>query len=66
MSTKDRLKWTPFGYGSHHFPEIRKFEWELPQDTIHRDRDSGVAEGYGNIKPVDIREEILNKLNLHS
>ncbi|KAI9255830.1 cytochrome P450 [Helicostylum pulchrum] len=73
-STKDGLKWTPFGYGSHQCPGInfsyaeqkvflsmllRKFEWELPQDTIHRD--GCIAGGYGSIKPVDIRVDFKKR-----
>lgn len=32
---------------------VRKFDWELTEDSIHKN--GVIAEGYGGVRPVDLR-----------
>ncbi|KAL9559225.1 hypothetical protein MBANPS3_000542 [Mucor bainieri] len=38
---------------------LRKFEWDLVDDTIHRDE--CIGEGYGTVKPVDLRINLTKR-----
>ncbi|RCH83429.1 cytochrome P450-dit2 [Rhizopus stolonifer] len=67
-STKQGLSYVPFGYGSHvcigqNFSLVeqrvflamllRKFEWTLALDSVHRD--GMIAEGNGGVRPINLR-----------
>lgn len=38
---------------------VRKFEWDLVDDTVHKDE--CIGEGYGAIKPVDLRINLTKR-----
>ncbi|KAI8053140.1 cytochrome P450 [Gilbertella persicaria] len=67
-SKKQGLSYVPFGYGSHvcigqnfSLAEqrvflamlLRKFEWTLALDSMHRD--GMIAEGNGGVRPINLR-----------
>ncbi|CEP14750.1 hypothetical protein [Parasitella parasitica] len=67
-SNRDGINFATFGGGSHTCPGmnfsyaeqrvflsmlLRKFEWDLTEDSIHKN--GCVAEGFGSVKPVDVR-----------
>ncbi|KAL7314552.1 hypothetical protein PS15m_006108 [Mucor circinelloides] len=73
-SNKNGTSFVTFGGGSHTCPGmnfsyaeqrvflsmlLRKFEWDLVDDTIHKDE--CIGEGYGSVKPVDLRINLTKR-----
>ncbi|GAN04773.1 cytochrome P450 [Mucor ambiguus] len=73
-SNKHGTNFATFGGGSHTCPGmnfsyaeqrvflsmfLRKFEWDLVKDTIHKDE--CIGEGYGSVKPLDLRIDLTKR-----